>query len=138
MNVLQPYQYVRCGANGNDDVCCRSSTIKDECATAIIKMNEYREAQSRMNRLEKEAQSRMNVLQQWSGKITKLTLIGLGNPAPTKVSYEIPSRSVNIFLDWTINRNGIRQLDRMADAVHNNGSDILPSTRGSQRLRSGI
>ena len=45
-------------------VVVRRSTIKDECATAIIKMNEYREAQSRMNRLQKEAQSRMNVLQQ--------------------------------------------------------------------------
>ena len=64
MNVLQQDQYVR----------CRRSTIKDECATeeaqsnrmcySKSKMNEYREAQSRMNRLQKEAQSRMNVLQQ--------------------------------------------------------------------------
>ena len=35
--------------------------------------------------------------------IAKLTAIGLGNPAPTKVSCEISSRSVHIFLDWTIN-----------------------------------
>ena len=51
MNVLQQDQVF----------LVQRRVMKDGCATAIIKMNEYREVQSRMNVVQ-EAQSRMNML----------------------------------------------------------------------------
>ena len=66
-------------------MCYKEAQSKDECGTAIIKMNEYREAQSRMNVIEEAQSNRM-----WTAMvlgIAKLTLMGRALAKPNRISH---------------------------------------------------